>query len=306
MTHFLGMRPDEAAAFVPGLKVHDIKVGKAWSIADVLKEINRALHGDRDEAYTMPNKREMIAQELILFESSGSDDLEDFTDSTYQTGRLSTLGPFTDAILYKDYVEKVKDYLDKQFFNETVTLTGHIPLFVQMIKNFITSMAKSYVFALLVITLLMMLMIGRVRIGLMSMVANVVPIIVIFGVMGGCDIPLDMSTILIGSIVLGLVVDDTIHFLHHFRRAYEETSSVEAAVRETLHSTGRALVITSLILCGGFFIYMTSYLVNNIRFGLLTGCAVLFALATDFFLVPALLSLAYGKRISALQSTSKD
>ncbi|MBW1745034.1 MAG: hypothetical protein JRJ25_01410, partial [Deltaproteobacteria bacterium] len=66
-------------------------------------------------------------------------------------------------------------------------------------------------------------------------------------------------------------------------RAYEETSNVEAAVRETLHSTGRALVITSMVLCGGFFIYTTSYLTNNIRFGLLTGCAVLFALAADFF-----------------------
>ncbi|MBT8358243.1 MAG: MMPL family transporter, partial [Desulfobacterales bacterium] len=249
-------------------------------------------------AYILPNTREMIAQELILFESSGSDDLEDVTESTYQTGRLSILAPFTDSVLYKDYVEKVQEYLSKQFPKERVTLTGHISLFVQITKNFITSMAKSYLFALLAITFLMLLMIGRVRIGLMSMVANIVPVICIFGVMGLCDIPLDMATILVGSIVLGLVVDDTIHFLHHFRRAYEETSSVELAVRETLYSTGRALLITSLVLCGGFFIYTTSFLVVNIRFGLLTGCAVLFALAADFLLVPALLSLAYKKRLN--------
>jgi predicted RND superfamily exporter protein len=171
-------------------------------------------------------------------------------------------------------------------------------LAVEVIKNFITSMAKSYVFALLVITLLMILMIGRIRTGLLSMVANLVPIICIFGVMGIYTIPLDMSTILVGSIVLGLVVDDTIHFLHHFRRAYEESSNVEAAVRETLFSTGRALLITSLVICGGFSIYMTSSLANNIRFGLLTSCAVVFALAADFFLVPALLSLVYGKKKS--------
>ena len=97
-----------------------------------------------------------------------------------------------------------------------------------------------------------------------------------------------------------------IHFLHHFRKAYENTSNVEVAVRETLFSTGRALAITSLVLCGGFFIYMTSYLANNIRFGLLTGCAVIFALAADFFLVPALLSLAYGSRPSAPESTTQD
>lgn len=289
-------RMNNASAYIPNLKVHDIQAGKVWSITDVLKEINRALNEDRDDAYTVPTQRELIAQELILFESSESDDLEDVADSTYQLGRLSILAPFTDAVLYKDYVDKVKEYLDKQFTDETITLTGHMALFLQIIKLFITSMAKSYVLALLVITLLMVLMIGRVGIGLMSMVANVVPVICIFGVMGVCDVPIDMATILIGSLVLGLVVDDTIHFLHHFRSAYEHTSSVETAVRETLNTTGRALVITSLVLCGGFFIYMTSFLASNVRFGLLTGCAVLFALAADFFLVPALLSLAYGKK----------
>jgi uncharacterized protein len=289
-------RLDEAALFVPGLEIHGIRAGKVWSIVDVLKEINRALHEDNDSAYTVPDTRELVAQELLLFESSGSDDLEDVTDSTCRTARLSILAPFTDSVLYKDYVDKVKAYLGDRFPDERVTLTGHMALFIQITKHFLTSMVKSYILALLVITLLMVLMIGRIRIGLMSMIANVVPIVCIFGVMGVGDIPLDMATILIGSIVLGLVVDDTIHFLHHFRRAYEETADVEAAVRETLLTTGRALVITSLVLCGGFFIYTTSYLVMNVRFGLLSGCAVLFALAADFFLVPALLSLAYGKR----------
>ncbi len=288
-------RINEAEEVVLGIKAHHIQAGKAWSIADVLKEINRALNEDRDNAYVVPDTRELIAQELILFESSGSDDLEDVAETTFQLGRISILAPFTDSVLYKDYVDMVKEYLDKQFPDETVLLTGHMALFIQITKHFITSMAKSYIIALLVITLLMVVMIGRVRIGLLSMVANVAPVLCIFGVMGICNIPLDMATILIGSIVLGVVVDDTIHFLHHFRRAYEETSSVEAAIRETLDTTGRALVITSLVLCAGFFIYMTSYLSMNIRFGLLAGCSVIFALAADFFLVPALLTLAYGK-----------
>jgi len=146
----------------------------------------------------------------------------------------------------------------------------------------------------------MILMIGRISIGMMSMVANVAPIVCIFGVMGILDIPLDLATILIGSIVLGLVVDDTIHFLHHFRRAYDQTGSVESAVYETLSTTGRALIITSLVLSSGFFVYTVSYLKSNVRFGLLSGTAVLFALAADFFLVPALLTLVSRKQESAL------
>jgi predicted RND superfamily exporter protein len=101
-----------------------------------------------------------------------------------------------------------------------------------------------------------------------------------------------------------LVVDDTIHFLHHFRKAYDETLDLQAAVRETLRTTGRALVITSLVLSGGFFIFTASFLNSNVRFGWLTGCAVLLALAADFFLVPALLTLAMRRKKGIAQERS--
>lgn len=289
-------RIDQATDFIPTLNSHHIRAGKAASLADVIKETNRALNEDRDWAYAVPVTRELIAQEFLLFESSGSDDLEEITDSSFQISRLSILAPFADAILYKDYVDQVEAYLHRKFPGERITLTGHMVIFVQMIKRFITSMAKSYVIALVVITILMVLMIGRLGVGLMSMAANIAPVMCVFGLMGMAGIPLDMATILIGSIVLGLVVDDTIHFLHHFRKAYDQTLDMEAAVRETLHTTGRAMAITSMVLCGGFFIYMGSFLNSNIRFGWLAGSAVLLALAADFFLVPALLTLAYGKR----------
>lgn len=289
-------RLDETATVIQNLEAGSIKAAKAWSLADVLKEINRALHEDRDEAYQVPDSQNLIAQELLLFESSGSEDLEDFTDPDYRLARLSAMTAFKDAVLYKDYVDQLREYLAGQFPDEKVVLTGKMPLFVEVIKNVITTLAKSYVFAIVVITLLMVLLVGRIRIGLMSMIANVVPIIAILGIMGMRKIPLDMSTSLIGSLVLGLIVDDTIHFLHHFRRAYEESGEIAAAVHETLATTGRAIFITSMVLAGGFFIYTTAYLESNVRYGLLSGCAVLFALVADFFLVPALLCLVYGRK----------
>lgn len=289
-------RLDQAADKIPNISAHHINAAKAWSLADVLKEINRALNQDLDDAYILPQTPELTAQELILFESSGSDDLEDVADSQYRTARLSILAPFTDSVLYKDYADSVQLYLNQTFPTEKVALTGHMMLFIQITKNFIASMFKSYGVALALISVLMFLMIGSIRIGAMSIVANVVPILAVFGLMGVLDIPLDMGTILIGSIVLGLVVDDTIHFLHHFRRAFEASRNTESAIRETLFSTGRALVITSTVLCAGFFTYTFSFLSSNARFGLLSGCAVLFALAADFFLVPALLVLVYRKK----------
>ncbi|MGD9217501.1 MAG: MMPL family transporter, partial [Desulfobacteraceae bacterium] len=297
-------RIDAAVQAIPSMSVHDIRAAKATSLGDVLKEIHRGLNQDRQEFYTVPDTRQLIAQELLLFESSGSDDLEEVTDSEYQISRLSILAPVKDAILYKDYVDQIETYLKQQLPDQTIRLTGHMVIFVQMIKHFITSMAKSYIIALVVITLLMVLLIGRIGIGLMSMIANIAPVVCIFGLMGVAGIPLDMATILIGSIVLGLVVDDTIHFLHHFRKAYDETLDLQAAVRETLRTTGRALVITSLVLSGGFFIFTASFLNSNVRFGWLTGCAVLLALAADFFLVPALLTLAMRRKKGIAQERS--
>lgn len=289
-------RLEKAVAVISELEVSGIKAGKVWALPDVLKETNRALNEDKQSAYIIPDSRELIAQELILFESSGSDDLEDFTDSSYRTARISIVAPFADAILYADYTEKVLEYLKQQFPDNSVILTGKIQLFVHIITNSLTTMAKSYTFAIVVITLLMIVLVGRVRIGLMSMAANVTPIICILGVMGVLRIPLDLSTMLVGSLILGVVVDDTIHFLHHFRRAFEKTADVEMAVRETLYTTGRALFITSMVLCGGFYIYTVAYLANNVRFGIISGTAVLFALAADFFLVPALLTLVYRRK----------
>lgn len=299
------LRMDQAGKTIPTICEHNIKAGKVVSMVDVLKETNRALNEEIESAYIVPDTRQLAAQELILFESSGSDDLAELADGTYQKARMSVLAPFTDSILYKDYVEKIKAYLARQFPHEAVTLTGHMALFIGITKMFITSMAKSYLFAFVAISLMMMVMMGNFKIGLMSMIANIVPIVMIFGIMGMVSFPIDMMTVLVGSIVLGLVVDDTIHFLHHFRRAYDESGYVETAVKETLHNTGRALVITSIVLCGGFLIYTTAYLSCYVRFGILTASAVLFALTADLVLLPALLALIYKRREPALSAVAK-
>ena len=272
-----------------------VKGAKAWSIADVLKETNRALNEDREDAYAVPDDEYLIAQELLLFESSGSDDLEDFTESTYRKARFSILAPFADAMAYKKYLDEVVEFMNKRFPEADVSVTGHIPLMVRIIEHFTTSMAKSYLFALAAVTLPIIFIVGRVRIGILSMAGNLAPVLLTFGLMGATGIPIDMSTVLIGSILLGLVVDDSIHFLHHFRAAYEETGDVENSVASTLRTTGRALALTSFVLCAGFFVFTLSFLKSNIRFGLLSGFTVLFALVADFVLLPALLAVVHRK-----------
>lgn len=98
-------------------------------------------------------------------------------------------------------------------------------------------------------------------------------------------------TMMVASIAIGLAVDDTIHFMHNFRRYYEATGDPRLAVFKTLHTTGRAMLVTTIVLSLGFFIYMFSTLNNIIRFGILTGITLIAALLADYFLAPALMVL---------------
>ena len=125
------------------------------------------------------------------------------------------------------------------------------------------------------------------------MIPNLTPVLMGMGLLYWLNLPLDMFTMLIGAIALGLAVDDTVHFLHNFRRYYTDTEDVVESVRKTLHTAGRAMLITSIILSVGFFIFLFASMQNVVRFGLLTGITILLALLADFFTVPAMMVLIH-------------
>ncbi|MBC2704717.1 efflux RND transporter permease subunit [Desulfobacula sp.] len=282
-------RMEKTAAYLETLEAGKVFAGKAWSLTTILKETNRALNENQQEFYAIPQNKKLIAQELLLFENSGSDDMEDFTDSHLSKARLMVKVPFVDATAYTKFLETVSDHLQKTYPDVKITVTGMAALMFRTVVNAIASMAKSYIYALIVITILMVILIGRFRIGLLSMVPNLTPIIVTLGIMGWLQIPMNLFTMLVGNIAIGLAVDDTIHFMHNFRRYFEESKNAKLAVMETLHTTGRAMLVTSCVLSIGFFIFMFASMNNLIHFGFLTGLAIILALLADYFIAPALM-----------------
>jgi len=279
-----------------------LTIGKTLSVADIIKETNRALNENQDAFYTVPENRDLIAQEFLLFENSGSDDLEDFVDSQFSKARFTIKMPWTDSI----YLDKLSVDLKKRFHQQLgndveITVTGINALLGRTMAATIFSMTQSYLIAVIVITIMMIILLGGLRIGLISMIPNLTPIILTVGVMGWLNLPMDLFTILIGSIAIGLAVDDTIHFMHNFRRYHLETGDVADAVRRTLLTSGRAMLVTSIVLCIGFFIYMFSILTNLFNFGLLTGFAIAMALLADFFLAPALMMQFYKQGKPAVE-----
>ncbi len=273
----------------------EIFVGKVFSITDIVKETNQALNGNDPDFYTIPQDRQTIAQELLLFENSGSDDLEKVVDSQFSKTRITIKTPWTDGVILENFMDEMKKVFETEFSKKAeVVLTGGVALVARTIPTTIRSMSKSYVAASIVITIMMICLVGSLKIGLLSMIPNLLPIFISMGIMGIAKVPLDLTTMLIGSIAIGLVVDDTVHFMYNFRKYYDITGDSHKAVRKTLLGTGRALLITSLILTLGFFSDFFATLTNIIRFGLFTGITIIFALLADFIVAPALMVMVMG------------
>ncbi len=271
-----------------------VSVGAVLSVADLLKEIHRALNENRLEFHRIPENPALIPQEFLLFENSGSDDLEDLVDTQFSIARFSMRVPWRDTLEYPPFIVDVENRFAAAFgADDEVTVTGIMSLLSRTLDAAIRSAARSYVIAFGVITLMMIALIGRIGTGLISMIPNLAPIALALALMQVAGIPLNLFTMLVGSIAIGLAVDDTVHFMHHFHRYLDRTGSVEESVRRTLQTSGRAMLVTSIVLSAGFFIFCLADMKNLIDFGLLTGLTILTALAADFIVAPALMALRY-------------
>ena len=123
------------------------------------------------------------------------------------------------------------------------------------------------------------------------MIPNLAPIVITMGLMGWMEIPLDLSNMLLGTVAIGLAVDDTIHFFHNFQTYYIQTQNAPEATRQTMLTTGRAMLFTTLVLVTGFWLFMFATLINLIQLGFLIGVTLIIALLGDIFLAPALMEL---------------
>ncbi len=271
----------------------ELYIGQAVSIVDIVKETHQALNENRDDFRVVPDDRALIAQELLLFENSGVDDLEEIVDTQFQTARLSLRAPFVDALLYEDFIEQVRVEITQTVGPDIdVEMTGFMPVLASVMSAVISSMARSYAIALLIITPIMIFLLKDLRLGVMSMIPNLIPMVVTIGMMGWLGMPIDATTMMIGAMVIGLAVDDTIHFMHKFRIYFTELGDSKLAIRATLETTGAALLFTSLVLTGGFGVFLMASMVNTQNFGFLAATGAATAFLADLIVAPALMTLA--------------
>jgi predicted RND superfamily exporter protein len=271
--------------------------GKITSILDVVKKTNQTWHGDDPEYYSIPRDNYLIERQLTEFRQADAEYLGNFTDSDLSLARFTAMMYWKDAAMDVDFVKQLKEYAATLFGKDArVVVTGAVSIGSRVIDSMMNNLAVGYFTAFFIITFFMIVAVGDIKLGLVAMIPNLYPIFAGLGLMGIMGIPLNTYNLIGGSIVIGVAVDDTIHFFHNFRNYYEKTGDVETAVVETLRSAGRALITTTLILVSCFWLRLFSSLKVISDFGLIVGFSLLVAFLADVMLAPALLNYMYGNK----------
>ncbi len=269
--------------------------GNIISILDILKKTNQTWHGDDPGHHVIPQDDYLIERQLTEFKEAGPDYLKNYTDEDFRLARFTAMMYWKDAAMDVRFVKKLENFASRLFGKDVkIVVTGAVAINSKVIDSMMSNLAIGYFLAFFIITLFMIVAVGDVKLGLVAMIPNMYPIVAGLGLMGLLDIPLNTYNLIGGSIVIGVAVDDTIHFFHNFRNYYQKTGDVEIAVNQTLRSAGRALITTTLILVCCFWLRLFSPLKVISDFGLIMGFSLLVAFLADVMLAPALLSALYG------------
>ena len=245
-----------------------------------------------------------MAQLLLLYENAGGSEGEYWVDYEYRRLRLMVeLNDYNSGEAERE-LEDIVACARRLYPEATVTTVGSIPQFTVMMQYVARGQLYSFVIALLIIGVLMMIVFGSVRIGLIGLIPNITPAIVVGGLMGWMDYPLDMMTATIMPMILGLAVDDTIHFINHGHLEFDRQRNYRSSILRSFRIVGTPLVLTSVIITVNFAIYTTSESVSFMHMGILSVAGILSALVADLCITPVLFYKfrIFGKEVNPIEN----
>lgn len=268
-------------------------VRKVTSLADYVKRVNRQLNGGLPSAAVLPATADAIAQELFVFELSddGRAELEGIVASDYSRSHVSVKLASMSSDLVFEQVNRAEIEARHIFAGSgiTATVTGSGRVFAAVDHYLVTSQLTSFATAFVTVFATIFIVFRSWRFGLLGIVANALPVCAVLGLMGWLDISLNVATVMVASVALGVVDDDTIHFIGRFRReAAAGATTAEAIELATMHE-GRASLTTAVINSLGYGILVLSTYKPTAWFGGLLALTMAVAFLTEVFVVPALI-----------------
>ncbi|MEE8343073.1 MAG: MMPL family transporter [Gammaproteobacteria bacterium] len=263
------------------------------TISDIFKRLNKNMHNDDPAWYRLPESRELAAQYLLLYEMSlpYGLGLSDQINLDKSASRFTVTARNLSTRQFRSLEERAAGWLRAHApVGMFAKATGPAVMFAYISERNIRTMMVGTGLALVLITIILMVVLKSIKLGMISLLPNVIPVVMAFGVWGLVVGKVGLVISVILAMVLGVIVDDTVHFMSSYRRArHLENKNPEDAVRFAFSSVGAPLWITTVVLVAGFFVLSLSTFQLNATTGQLTAMTLTFALLADFLLLPTLL-----------------
>jgi len=274
------------------------------TITDTIKRLNRNMHGDDPAYYKLPESQELTAQYLLLYELSLPQGLDVNNQLNVDKSSTRVIATFRNLTSNEtlDMEQRILQHFRQKNADGQYALTLASPslMFAHIGSTNIRSMLQGTVLALILISILLGIALRSIKFGVISLLPNLAPAAIAFGIWGFAVGEVGLGLSVVAGMTLGIIVDDTVHFLSKYIRARREKHlSSEDAVRYSFASVGKALWVTTLVLVAGFGVMATSSFKVNADMGLLTAVTILIALIVDFIALPPLLMLLRSRRDKA-------
>lgn len=277
---------------------HGELVGETASLVNVSKDAYKSLNDDNEDFYRIPQEQRVLSQTLFMFNNANPEDRRKLVSDDYSTARMTITLKSAGSYTYVPMIDDINDKIEMLFQDVksdypklTIQVTGGMSLMAGILDYISWSQIESFGSALAVISLLLIVVFGSIRIGLIAVLPNLIPIICVFGAMGYLGMPLNTDTLLVVPIAIGIAVDDTIHYLSHYRACVIQTGNIKLAIKETVREVGQAVTFSTIVLALGFFIFIFSSQLSMRDFGILSSLAIIAGLISELLLLPALLVL---------------
>ena len=267
------------------------------SLADLVKDTH-AIMQSSEEFRTIPDSKIAVSQLLYLFNSSNPEERRALVSDDYSKSHISVQLRNAGSNEYKEFFKEIQQDINSEFNKLTasypeikVQITGSFALMMRLADDISKNQFKSLAIAAVVISLLLMVTLGSLQAGVMSIIPNLIPATLAFGLMGLFGIPLDTDTLMIAPLIIGIAVDDTIHFISHYRMSLAQNHNMKFALVETIKEVGQAITFTTLILGCGFFMLTFSDYLGLAKIGGFGSLAIFVALLCDLLFFPALIMI---------------
>ena len=297
-----GINDPEYLRSVEKFKLHllqDPMVNQVTVLSDTIKRVNKSLNDNKEDYYTIPDNRDNIAQYLLFYEMNLPFGLElnneiNIDKSAVRLVAIIKSSPSKDILAF---LSRTNKWLNSEISTFTTKGVSVLVMFSYMAERLSVNMFSTAGMAMLLIAFILIIALRDIKLGLLSLIPNLLPIFIVFGIWSLFGRTLDFTSSLIFSMTLGVVVDDTVHFMNKFRQSiYEDRQSVHDALISTFRGVGSAMLYSTIILACGFMIFVTSNFHMNVILGLLTALTFIVAVILDLLLLPVILSYTWGRK----------